>query len=204
MKIEKMLTWAIPIGVAGAILWWWTSQQPAVVVTPTQPAVAPNGQLFIGSATGDPAASTVGVVGTMLAMAEQQLGIPRSELVVRGLRPEDLGLTTSWNFTSTAANTWETWVNSTIADNRFVSISGVSFGGSVFKQARIQAGARTSGVWNLTFIAGLISQLWYVPSPIIIQQNEPVSIDIIGTGVATESVSLMGSVVERRGLLINP
>jgi len=203
MKIEKMLTWAIPLGIGGAVLWWLTQQPaPTVARVPAPAVVAPApSPIFIGSATGQPAESTVMATGSLLSMASSQLGIPASELVTRSLRPQDIGLT-SWNHTSTAANVWDNFATATVADNTFIAFGGVSYGGTNFSQMRINAGASVSGIWPLAFIAGLVSQVYYAPQPVIAQQNQPVIIDIISKGVATEAVNIMGTVVERAGITI--
>ena len=200
VKIEQILTYGIPLALGGLIVYGWLkqAQAPPTAIAPTAPPIA------VPTYTGELPAGAAGLRTDLLSMAEQQLGIPRSELVMRGLRPEDLGLTTSWSFTSTAINTWENWVTATVADNTFIAIEGVAYGGTSFSQIRINAGAATSALWNLNFVAGLQSQLWYSASPIIAQQNQPVVIDVISNAVATETIGLMGTVVERRGMLINP
>ena len=186
VKMKQVLMYGIPLVAGGALVYYLATKSVAPA------AAAPAGQMQAAPQ------------GDLVSMASQQLGIPASELVVRGLRPEDCGLTTSWNFTSTVANTWENWVTHTVADNTFISIQGVSYGGTNFAQARIQAGARYSGYWNLSFISGLVSQLYYEPQPIIIQQNQTIIIDVISKAAATESINLMGTVVQRRGLVVNP
>lgn len=143
-----------------------------------------------------------GTTQALIARAQQELGLPLSGLSVRGLRPEDLGLTTSWSHTSTGANVWDTWINTTIADATFVAIEGVSYAGSNFEQARITAAASVSGFWNLSWISGLSNQVYYEASPIFIDQNQPLVVSIIASGVATEEVALLGTVVEKSGLVI--
>jgi len=169
---------------------------PAAVAPATAPAVSGD---FIGM--GQPG----GTQQALIAKAQQELGLPMSGLVVRGLRPEDLGLTTSWAFTSAAVNTWENWITHTVADCTFIGIEAVSYAGTSFSQMRLTGGARVSGFWDLNFIAGLENQLYYQASPIIIDQNTPVVIDVISNAQpATEFINLIGTVVEKRGMVINP
>ena len=203
MKIEKILMYAIPIAIGGMIVYYLVQQQQAPATQQVMPPAQANGYP-IPTYTGELSTGAVDARSTLLAMASQQLGLPTSELVVRGLRPEDLGLTTSWSFTSTVANTWETWINTNVADNRFIAIEGVSYGGTSFNQIQIQPAASTGAYWNLSFVAGLVSQLWYSAVPVIVQQNQPIVVQVISNAVATESINLIGTVCERRGLLINP
>ena len=71
-----------------------------------------------------------GCTGQMIAMAEQQLGIPRSGLTVRSLRPNDVGLGSTWSMNLATAGAWNTTVNSAVADNTFVCLNSVSYSGT--------------------------------------------------------------------------
>jgi hypothetical protein len=207
MKMEKMLMYAIPIGIGGALLYAIATKPQAPATSAKVVPGAEQAQMGYGipSFTGTPSVGMTSSSMTLLSIASQQLGIPPFDLVVRGLRPEDLGLTTSWNFTSGAVNTWENWVNHTIADNTFIAIQGVSYGGTNFAQVRIQAGAKYTEFWNLSFVSGLINQLYWDESPTIVEQNQPIVIDVISKAAqATESINLMGTVVEKRGMVVNP
>ena len=146
----------------GALYFISQQQAPAVTAPAVAPAAAPtvSGD-FIGM--GQPG----GTQQILIQKAMQETGLPMSGLVVRGLRPEDVGLTTSWAFTSAAVNTWENWVNATIADVTFVSIEAVSYAGTSFSQARLTGGARVSGFWDLNFISGLANQIFYQMSPLL-------------------------------------
>ena len=194
----------IPYIIGGAIglgaLYLMSQQQiPATgrAVAPTPQVTVTGPSDFIGM--GQPGGTTQ----ILIAKAQQELGLPLSGLSVRGLRPEDLGLTTSWAFSSTAVNTWENWVNATVADTTFIGIEAISYAGTSFSQARLTGGARVSGFWDLNFIAGLSNQIYYEASPIIIDQNQSVVIDVISNAQpATEFINLIGTVVEKKGLLI--
>ncbi len=202
MKLKNYVPLLVVGGIAVGAIYFISRMQPVAPVTPS--AGVPQPPILSPTFRGTPSVGAVAGVTDIMAMAEQQLGLPRSELVMRGLRPEDIGLTTSFSFTSTGVNTWESWFSSVVPDNVFIVIQGVSYSGSSFSQLRISAAASTSGYFNLNFIAGLESQLFYAAQPIIAQQNQLISGEIISNAIATENVSLMGTVVERRGLLINP
>ena len=199
MKMEKALMYGIPIVVGGAIIYYLVTRPPAVpaatVPTPAQVGIPSLGPVAV------PGVVKTGIQGELMAMAMNQLGLPASEIVIRSLRPQDIGLT-SFNHTSTGANVWDNFASATVADNTFISFDGVSYGGTNFSQMRINAGARAVEYWPLAWIAGLRSQVFYDTSPSIAQQNQPVIIDINAKAVATENVSIMGTVAEKRGLVI--
>jgi len=191
----------IPYIIGGAIglgaLYFLSQQQaPAVNAPVATPPATVSGD-FIGM--GQPGGTTQ----FLIAKAQQELGLPLSGLSVRGLRPEDLGLTTSWAFTSAATNTWENWISTTVADTTFIGIEAISYAGTSFSQARLTGGARVSGFWDLNFIAGLSNQIYYEATPIIVEQNQSVVVDVISNAQpATEFINLIGTVVEKKGLLI--
>lgn len=199
---KNYMPWIIGGALGIGALYLMSQQQAPAARVPAAAAPAAAPQVsgdFIGM--GQPG----GTQQILIAKAQQELGLPMSGLVVRGLRPEDLGLTTSWSFTSAAVNTWENWINATVADTTFIGIEAVSYAGTSFSQARLTGGARVSGFWDLNFIAGLANQIYYQASPIIIDQNQPVVVDVISnTQPATEFINLIGTVVEKRGLVINP
>lgn len=197
-KWEKYLLYAISgIGIVAFIYYLVTRQQAAVMPpTPEAPGTAVGVPSYTGTPSTDP-------TGQLLALAQQQCGLSGESVVVRGLRPQDLGLN-NFMFTSTLVNTWENWVNATVADCTFIAITGISYGGTNFSQLRVQAGSSYVAYPNLAFISGLVSQIYFFPQPIIIEQNNPVIIDVISKAAATEGINLMGIVVEKRGMLISP
>ena len=202
MKLKNYVPLLVVGGIAVGAIYFISRMQPVAPVTPS--AGVPQPPILSPTFRGTPSVGAVAGVTDIMAMAEQQLGLPRSELVMRGLRPEDLNLTTSWNFTSTAANTWENWFSTSVADNTFIVIQGVSYGGTNFAQLRVSAAASTSAYFNLSFIAGLQSQLYYATVPVTAQQNQLIMGEVISKAVATESTNLMGTVIEKRGITINP
>jgi len=194
MDIKKYLPYIIAGGLGIGIIYLVTRQQVAQQAAP-QVQIPEMGPVAV------PGVVKTGVQGNLLAIASQQLGIPASQLVVRSLRPEDLGLTASFNVTAAGVG-WTNMVNTAVADNTFISFDGCSYGGTNFSQLRIQAGARTAEYWPLTWIAGLQSQVFYDTTPTIAQQLQPVIIDVYAKAAATESIDIMGTVVERRGMVV--
>ncbi|MHA1852600.1 MAG: hypothetical protein ACTSUF_03725 [Candidatus Heimdallarchaeaceae archaeon] len=193
MQIEKYIPYIIIGGVGLGIIYFLATRTPSQEQQPLETEIP------VGPAA-MPGVIKTGIQGQLLAMASKQLGIPSSELVVRSLRPQDLGLT-DWNVTAAGAG-WVTMANTTVADNTFISFDGCSYGGTNFSQLRITAGARTAEYWMLDWIAGLESQVFYDTTPTIAQQNQPVIIDVYAKGAGTESINIMGTVVERRGMVV--
>jgi len=199
-KWEKYLLYAIPlIGVVALVYYFMTRQQVAAPAA-GQAVGAPVAGVGVPSYSGTP---TTDPTGQLLALAQQQCGLSGESVIVRGLRPQDLGLN-DFQFTSTLVNTWENWVNHTVADCTFIAITGIAYGGTSFSQLRTQAGSSYRGYAPLSFISGLVSQLYFFPQPMIIEQNQPCIMDVISRAAATEGISLMGIVVEKRGMVVNP
>ena len=137
-------------------------------------------------------------------MALKQLNVPESELVVRSLRPEDIGLSGSaFNFPITTANAWNNIVSSTMGDNRFIAITGVVYTGSIITQLRIVAGGATREIWNVQAIPSMETPRYVDLTPTAIQQNQSLSIDVYANNAsAGESLIFEGIVVEKRGLIV--
>jgi len=136
-------------------------------------------------------------------LAQQQLGLPESELTIRSLLPQDLGLTT-WSLNLASANAWNTGViNTNVADNRFLCITGVSYSGTAAEQIRVQVGASTVAQFSIEQVPGITTTHHVDISPILAQQNLPVSVDVYASAIsATDNVILEGITVEKRGMLL--
>ena len=199
-KWEKYLMYGIPI-IGGVALAYYLLTRPSApaALPPTAPP-APEPAVGVPSYTGVPATDPR---GTLLAMAEQQCGLTGDSVVIRGLRSQDFGLA-NWNHTSTGANVWDNFASATVGDCTFIALTGISYSGSNFSQMRVQAGSSYVAYPSLAFISGLVSQIYFFPQPVYIEQNNPVVIDIIAKAVATEGVSLIGMVAEKKGVLISP
>ena len=137
-----------------------------------------------------------------IALAKQQLGLPESELTVRSLIPQDLGLQT-WSL-NLAAVGWNSGViNTAVADNRFLCITGVSYAGTAAEQVRVRVGASTVANFNIERVAGITTTHHIDIAPILAQQNLPVVVDVYASVIsATDNVILVGTTVERAGMVI--
>lgn len=149
-----------------------------------------------------PATPKYSLEDRLLSIASRQLGIPTSELVVRSLIPSDIG-TTTYNFPLNAG--WNTIANTAVADNRFIALTGVTYGGAtpVATEIRIQAGGRVAEYWNIQNLPLLQTPTFTDTSPTIVQQNQLLLIQVYATGAsASENINFSGIVVERRGMTI--
>ena len=138
-----------------------------------------------------------------IALAQKQLGLPIEELTVRSLIPQDLGLTT-WSLNLANTNAWNNGViNTVVADNRFLCITGVSYAGTSAESVRVRVGASTVANFNIERIAGITTTHHIDITPILAQQNLPVSVDVYASVVsATDNVILVGTTVEKRGMVL--
>ena len=144
-----------------------------------------------------------GCTGQMIMLAEQQLGLSRDQLTVRSLRPNDVGLGNTWSMDLAVANSWNTTVNSAVADNTFICLNSVSYSGTDAEAIRVTAGASVVAEFNIQRIPGIsTTQTIRIPD-IIIEQNEPIRIEVYASAIsATDAVIISGTVVEKMGLLL--
>ena len=169
----------------------------------------PNGEVVRAPALGVPGVPVApaplpsGCEGQMIAMAEQQLGLPRSELTVRSLRPDDLGLGSTWSMNLAVANAWNTVINTTVADNRFICLKSVSYSGTAAESVRVTAGASTVAEFNIEHIPGITTTHTASIPEVIVEQNQNITICVYASAVsATDNLILSGSVVERAGMVL--
>lgn len=160
------------------------------------------------AAVGQGPVSTVGAAqvpttcqGRAIQLAMQQTGVPESELTVRSLLPNDVGLNT-WSF-NLAGVGWNTVVSTNVADNRFLCISGVSYSGTAAEQIRVRVGASTVAQFSIEQVPGITTTHHIDINPILAQQNLPIEIDVYASAIsATDNVILEGITVEKRGMVL--
>lgn len=148
-----------------------------------------------------------------VAKAMRELGLSRDQLIVRPLRAEDIGFSAPEFLKAIAAantNAWNNIVNTvTIADNRFVIINGVNRGygqgtTNVFSQLRITKSGKTARIWNIQGVEDFIGNTVYFMDPVDINQNNLLTIEGYAVNNTTDKLVMLGAVVEKRGLVINP
>jgi len=155
----------------------------------------------------------------VLRRAQEQLGLPREEIILRPMRPEDvgwnpLGRTPKFKVSIKTTLGWNQLVSTyTIADNRFVCISGVFTEESTptrIHQIKINRAGSDARYWPVQRVAMQDDNELHVDDPIIIDQNTQLTITgynglLTTTSANTwEEFGLIGCVAEKRGMLINP
>lgn len=141
--------------------------------------------------------------------ASKELGLPLGELVVRPLRPEDIGLPNpAWSLNCTDADDWNTVIDGqTIADTRFVGISGVFHAEGAGEATQVKITRESSDVryWDVTNIRNWDNNTGYADDPVTVDQNTTLSVQIYCTTASTlVNFGFLGAVCEKKGILISP
>jgi len=197
--MKKPTLWLIigTLGIAGLIF---------LLKKPTAPVgVAP----AVAGVPGVPVVPTsaypvvTGCEGEMIAMAEQQLGLSRDQLTIRSLRPDDLGLGSTWSMNLASANAWNTTVNTNVGDNRFICLKSVSYSGTAAESVRITAGSSRVAEFNIQQIPGITTTHTASIREVIVEQNMPIRIEVYASAIsATDTLILSGTVVEKKGMVL--
>ncbi len=146
----------------------------------------------------------------LLRRAQQQLGLPREEIILRDLRSDDLGTTGKWKHSITTTNAWTTIFDAkTIDDNRFICISGMftEMTAPVIHTIKITRAGSVARWWNVQRVGLQDDKEVHVDDPIIVDQNQTVTIEAWNGYTTTnpaEEFGFLGCVAEKRGLVINP
>lgn len=146
----------------------------------------------------------------LLARAMKELALPADQIVIRDLRPEDLGLSTSeFTFSLTSAAAWNNLVNTyTIADMRFVGLLGVRYpmsSAQAVTQLKVTRAQSVSRIWQIQGLNFLENEQVYFDDPAIVDQRQQLTIQAYcPTTNAAEKLMLLGVVAEKRGVLLNP
>ena len=150
-------------------------------------------------------------VDKLRAKSGGELGLATNGLIIRQLRPEDLGSTYPWYENNlTATNTWTAFTGcttDTIADNRFCLINGVYFNGGsgTLHQVKITREQSVKRYWVVSPIRGFQSRTGWADDPWTVDQNTVITIEGICSSVSTlTDFDFVGATAEKRGLLINP
>jgi len=165
------------------------------------------------------------MVASLVAKAQKETGLSLAagELVVRELRPEDLGASSADFYVGTKATDWYALIDSkTIEDNRWVGINGVYMGGATAGTMETAVGNESAVLPQVSQIKiermGSVARYWVVEpiqsfenftgwcdDPITIDQNTTVTISAWArTASSLQKFKLLGAVVEKKGILISP
>ena len=147
----------------------------------------------------------------LLRRAQEQLGLPREEIILRDLRSDDLGETGKWKWdTCTSTLGWNTLLATyEIADNRFICISGLftEMTTPVIHSIRITRGGSVARWWNVQRVGLQDDNEVFIDDPIITDSGQTITIEgyngLTSTNPA-EEFGFIGCVAEKRGLVINP
>ena len=170
-------------------------------------------------------------VKEMLNRATRELNLSRDQLVVSPLRPTDLGNGGGTWETISVATTMSELHNVTVADNTWLSVYGLFYGGNKANEASTAAGqdstwrvfteggrediqrlritrmGSVSRDWTINMIPFLKNKTGYADDPIIVDQNTNITTELAAITASTlngRSYAFLGDVVEKKGLVINP
>lgn len=195
MAKDNQIKWILGAVVVGGVL-YFILKKPEVAVA-RAPAVGVPG-MPIAPSVAEPTTCRERAI----QLAVQQLGLPESELTIRSLIPQDLGLTT-WSLNLAAVGWNNGVINTNIADNRFCCITGVSYSGSACEQIRIRVGASTVAQFSIQQVPMITTTHHIDISPVLAQQNLPISVDAYASAIsATDEVIFSGVTIERAGMLL--
>jgi len=142
----------------------------------------------------------------LLDLASRELGVPREQLVVRDVDPsEDFGLTNSvWSVDLTTANAYNTAVDTTVSDNRFIAIYGINRATDNFTLVKFSSGAKVLDIWNVEPVYGLENPIKVAKAPILLRQNTPIKIELYATSTGTARPIFFAKVAEVKGRTVEP
>ncbi len=198
-KINPITIGIIVVGGIGALIYFLTRKKEGTV------RAAPVAPVPVSAPAPVPIAkpSPITAEGELKQIAMKELNLGEKELTIRGLRPEDLGLSGgAWSFSIGSANAWNNIISSSLGDNRYLMITGVTYTGSAITQLRIVAGGSVREIWNVQAIPAMETPRYVDLTPTIIKQNQSVSIDVYSTAAGTESLIFNGIVIEKKGLIL--
>lgn len=194
MAKQNQTMWILGTVVVGGVLYFLSKKPEGVSImraptigVPGVPSVAP--------------VREVGVRGQLISMAMRQTGLPEEGLTIRSLLPCDIGLTT-WSM-NLAGVGWNTTVNTTVASDRFIAITGVSYAGTAAESVRVTGGGSRLAEFSIERVPGITTTHHIDISPVIVEQNQNITIDVYASAIsATDNVILEGITVEPRGRLL--
>ncbi|MEM2175305.1 MAG: hypothetical protein QXI58_06765 [Candidatus Micrarchaeia archaeon] len=161
------------------------------------------------------------MVKDLKAKAMKELNLSEDQIVVRQLRPQDLGVSNSSAHygAEITANTWSTIVNTIVGDNKFIGIYGFVIRASlpssgddlvptkpILEQIRITREGSIARYYNVKPINFFSNGIGYVDDPVTISQNTGVTIEgfSMTSSTLTGNFDIVGVVVEKKGMTIYP
>lgn len=157
--------------------------------------------------TGEALNSYYDMVEKLKQKAMKEGRLSPNDIVVRPLRPEDVGLSNpEWTFNLASANAWATnMLNTTISNNRWIGINGflVEESGA---QAGTQVKLKVMGIdrryWTIQGVNMLQDSTIFFLDPLTVDENTNITMDIYGTDIDADfRLVVLGVVVEKKGIL---
>lgn len=140
-------------------------------------------------------------------IASRELGVPADQIVVRDADPEtDFGLPTkAWTVTPSTANAYNTYIDKTVDDNKFVAIYGVAAvnAGNV-TLIKFSSGAKTLDIWDISQVQALQNKIKLAKTPVLVRQNTQIKIELYATSTGAVNIPLLAKVAEVKGKTVEP
>jgi len=143
----------------------------------------------------------------LLEKATRELGVPTDQLVVRDADPEsDFGLSNKvWTVTPSTANAYNTYINKTVDDNKFVAIYGVAaVDADNVTLIKFSSGAKTLDIWDISQVQALQNKVKVTKSPILVRQNTQIKVELYASSTDAVILPLFAKVAEVKGRTIEP
>ena len=187
---------------------------------------------FYAEFRGAPVEARARAVQLAIRKAEQSTGLKYpQDLLVRPLRPNDLGnLGGTWE-TLSVGTTLSELHNLALANNTWLVVYGIHLNRTIANEAataadrpvewrvnrsmavediqrfQIARAGRTSREWTINMIPTFINKSGWVDDPIIVGENENITTSLVAQTASTldgRAYAILGDIVEKRGLVINP
>ncbi len=140
------------------------------------------------------------VSNEILRRAQKQLGLPREEVILRKLIPQDLGLKqplSSFNLKKGLNKK----VIETTSEKRFMAINGFTIPKNCsISQIQIWRAGEKIRHWHIEGFEGT----YFFDDPFLIDMNQLLQIDMYSEIKKKQKLIFHGSVTEERGTTINP
>lgn len=143
----------------------------------------------------------------LMTRAKQELSLSEADLVIRELRPEDVGYGTSEFTNSVVTTVTNNLISSvTIANNRFIGIYGIRYAQTAPQSISQLAVTRKGSVvryWQIQGVQSTENGNMFFDDPVIVDQNTVLNVS--GYPVTTntaEKIVFLGLVVEKAGILV--
>lgn len=141
------------------------------------------------------------------AELKAQQGI--DEIIIRSLRPDDVGITGYWYHNINVTDAWDTVIsNQAIADNTYIVLNGVmdSEATPLISAMEITCGGKTKRLYMVQDAPSNANNSLFFDDPMICKQNERLTVKLFNKSSSvtnsTYEFQILGVVVEKKGLVV--